>query len=72
MDGTFDYYSSIQDLAERYVKPKLEKYAPDYDIYGIARAISSYSEDGKAWYPDYDEDFWLIAEGYPKDETGWR
>lgn len=72
MEDTFEYYSSIQDIADRYVKPKLEEYAPEYNAYGIARAISSYSEDHKAWYLDYDEDFWLIAEGYPKDETGWR
>ena len=72
MEDTLEYYSSIKDIAERYVKPKLEECAPEYDAYHIARAISKYYENHKAWYLDYDEDFGIIAEGYPKDETGWR
>lgn len=72
MEDTLEYYSSIQDIADRYVKPKLGEYAEDYNAYGIARVISSYSETHKAWYLDYDYDFWIIAVGYQNYETGWR
>ena len=64
-------FTDIDDVVEYYVIPTLGGYADDYDVRGIAEAISHYDQEGfriieSIHSDDNPEVYWDIVESHLK------